>query len=89
MVYLIVFMFVFDFVFILFRIAWWPSAGKELSPWLSARVVFISCRLNCMCFFPVRCLGAGCGIRLYWFLIIAFSSTLRDFNIKGEVLSCS
>ena len=26
---------VFDFLFVLFRIAWWSSAGKELSSWLS------------------------------------------------------
>ena len=35
-------------MFILFRITWWPSAGKELSPWLSALAVFISCRLCCV-----------------------------------------
>ena len=28
-------------LFILFRIALWPSAGKELSPWLFTCVVFI------------------------------------------------
>ena len=34
------------------------SAEKEQSLCLSARVVqFILCRLNCMCSFPVRCLG--------------------------------
>ena len=49
-------MFVLDFVFILFRIIWWPYAGKELSPWLSAAAVFILCCLNCMRCFPVRCL---------------------------------
>ena len=39
-------------LFIWFRIALWPSAGKELSSWLSARAVFILCRLNCTCSFP-------------------------------------
>ena len=29
------FLFVFAFFVILFSIAWWPSAGKELSSWLS------------------------------------------------------
>ena len=32
---------VFDLLFNLFRIALWPSAGKELSPWLFSCVVFI------------------------------------------------
>ena len=47
----------FDLEFILFRIAWWPSAETERCRWLSARVVFISCRLSCMCSFPVRWMG--------------------------------
>ena len=43
---------------VLFRIAWWPSAGKELSSWLSALVVLISCRLNCVCVrFPLGVWG--------------------------------
>ena len=41
----------------LFRLALWPSAEKELSHWLSTRIVFILCRLSCMCSFPVWCLG--------------------------------
>ena len=32
----------FDLLFILIRVALWPSAGKELSPWLFTCVVFIS-----------------------------------------------
>ena len=49
---------------VLFRIAWWPSAGKELSLWLSACVVFILCCLSCVCFFPVAhwVSAVGCGI---------------------------
>ena len=36
------FLFVFDLLqFNLFRIAWWPSVGKELSPWLFTCAVFI------------------------------------------------
>ena len=30
---------VLDFLFALFRTVWWPSAGKQLSSWLSASVV--------------------------------------------------
>ena len=41
----------------LFRLAVWPSAGKELSHWLSSRIVLILCRLSCMCSYPVWCLG--------------------------------
>ena len=50
--------FVFDlkFVFILFRVTWWPSAGNQLSSWLSAHVAFI-CRLSCISSFPARCVG--------------------------------
>ena len=55
-------MFVFDFVLILFRIIWWPSAEKELSPWLSAPVVFILCCLNRMCSVPVRTTGVWCRL---------------------------
>ena len=33
------------------------SAGKEPLSCLSARSVFILCRLYCMCFIPVWCLG--------------------------------
>ena len=29
----------FDFLFTLFRIAWWPCAGKEQSSWISACAV--------------------------------------------------
>ena len=50
------FLFVYDLSSILFKIAWWPSAVKELSSWLSALAVLISCRLNCMCFFSILCL---------------------------------
>ena len=41
-------------VFNVFRITWWPSARKELYPWLSALVDFILYR---MCSFPIGCLG--------------------------------
>ena len=66
------FLLVLDLLFILFRIALWPSVGKELSPWLFTCVV--------LCFVPFSLyvslshlvFGAGCGIRLFRFLIIAF-----------------
>ena len=51
------FLCVFDLLFNLFRIALWPIVGKELSPLLFTCAVFISCRLNCRCPFPVWCLG--------------------------------
>ena len=35
------FLFVFDLLFNLFRIALWPSVGKEFSPWLFTCAVFI------------------------------------------------
>ena len=37
----------------LYRTAWLPSVGKELSSWLSALAVLILCRLNCMYSFPI------------------------------------
>ena len=61
------------FLFILFRIAWWPSAGKELPFWLSALVVLILTCLNCMCFFPIHCIGSGS--------IVGFSSGPRQANL--------
>ena len=38
--------------FILFRIAWWPPAGKELSPWLSACAVLLYAVLTVCFSFP-------------------------------------
>ena len=49
--------FVFDLLFNLFRIALWPSVGKELSPRLFTCAVLFYCRLNCRCPFPVWYLG--------------------------------
>ena len=44
-------MFVFDFAFFLFRITLWSSAGKELSPWFSARtVLFYAVLIVCVPF---------------------------------------
>ena len=68
------FLFVFDLLFNLFRIALWPSVGKELSPWLFTCAVFILVPS----WLEFR---AGCGIRLYRFLIIAFLSTLDTFLV--------
>ena len=58
------FLFVNDLLSILFTIAWWPSAGKELSSWLSALAVLV---LKCISDLVSR---AGCEIRLYRFLIV-------------------
>ena len=35
------YLFVFDFLFVLFRVAVWPSAGKALTSWLSTSVVLL------------------------------------------------
>ena len=52
---LVRFMFIFDFVFFLFGITWWSSAGKQLSPWLSSCDSFILCQIVCVPFpFGVR-----------------------------------
>ena len=45
----------------------WDLLGKNFLSWLPARVVFSLCRFYCTCSF-----WAGCGIRWYRFLIIAF-----------------
>ena len=41
-------LFLSDFLFILFRISWWPSARKELSSWLSACAVLL-CAVLIVC----------------------------------------
>ena len=51
------FLFVFDLLFNLFRIALWPPVGKELLGF--SVVLFYLSRLNCRCPFPVWCLGQG------------------------------
>ena len=61
-------------VFIMFRIAWWTSAGKELTSWFSASVAFLYAVLI-VCVPSRMASGEVCVIRLYRFLIIAFSST--------------
>ena len=54
------FLIVFDLLFILLRIALWPSAGKELSPWLFTYVVFIFSAVVVVTVpFPFWCLGQG------------------------------
>ena len=50
------FLVVFDFLFVLFKISWWPSAGKVMSFWLCAKPSVFLARLVS---------GTGCGIRLY------------------------
>ena len=71
-----------DVLFILFRIARWPSAGKKLFYWLSARVILILCRLNCVCSFPILCLD------MVWNLIISvLISTLTKRCLCSTTLS--
>ena len=65
---------------ILFRIAWWTSAGKELHS-----CCFTLCRLDFL-FLSRMVSGEGSGIRLCRFLIIAFSSTLKSFMLAGTSL---
>ena len=65
------FLFFDDFLSILFRKAWWPPAGKELSTWFSALAVFILCRPNCMYSFPI-CLGQDVEFDCIGFLSLPF-----------------
>ena len=41
-----------DFLFLLLRMAWWPSAWKELSSWLSACIVLFYAVLTVRVPFP-------------------------------------
>ena len=57
------------FLLILVRIALWPSAGKELSSWLSVCAVSLYAGLNCVCIsFPLG-VRAGCGILFYYIAV--------------------
>ena len=40
------------------------------------------CRLNCRCSFPLLVFRAGCGIRSYWFLIIAFICIFLSLHLS-------
>ena len=53
------FLFVFDLLFDIFRIALWSIVGKELSLWFFACAVFILVPFNWRCLFSVWCLGQG------------------------------
>ena len=77
------FLLVFDYLFIVFKVASWTSTRKELTSWLSNCIVISLCRLDLFVFLS----GKGRGIRLYWFLIIVFSSTMNN-RIKSEVCFC-
>ena len=68
-------MFVFDFVFISFKITWRPSTGKEL-PLGFPLMLFFFYAVSTVCVpFPFKVSGTGYGIQLYRSLIIALSST--------------
>ena len=62
-------------MFILFRIALWPSAGKELFLWLFICVVLILVPSCLYVSLSHLVFGAEYGIRLYPLLIIVFIST--------------
>ena len=64
--------------FIMFKIASWTSTGKELISWLSDCAVISLCRLDLFVFLSRMVSGEGCGIQLYRFLIIAFSSAKKN-----------
>ena len=83
------FLFVFDLLFNLFRIALWPSVGKELSPWLFACAVFILVRLNGRCPFPVWRLGQDVefdciGSWSFSFYLLSMNLQAVDSNLLWE-----
>ena len=68
-------MLVFDYLMILFRIAWWTSAEKELTSWLSDCAVLLYAVLIVCVPFPYVVWGRMWNL-IYLFLIIAFWYTL-------------
>ena len=66
--------FLFDFLFILFRIAWWPSAGKVLS---ACAVLFV---------LSIWCLGQDVEFNCITFLSIFSSLTVQKSKVD---LHCS
>ena len=64
---------VFDDVLLLFRIAWWSSAGKQLASCLSTCAVCL-CVVLIFMFISRTASEEGSGIPLYQFLIIVVSS---------------
>ena len=70
------FLFVFDLLFNSFRIALWPSVGKELFPWrfICAVFILVSLSLSRLVF------RAGYGIRLYRFLISTLFRNAMGFT---------
>ena len=81
------FLFVFDLLFNLFRIALWPSVGKELSPWLLTCAVFI--------LVSILIVGVSFSFGVYgrmWnsivsFLMIAFLSPLHCLPFCLNILT--
>ena len=68
-----------QYMLVLFRIALWPFAAKELVCWLSACAVLLYAVLFFL-FLSLLVFGEGCGIRLHRFLNIVFSSVLYQMN---------
>ena len=81
------------YVFILFRITWWPSARKVLSSWLSTRAVLLYAILIVCVPFLIWCLGQDLECII---LIVAFSSAsnisvwiviyVPQLNGSGDIL---
>ena len=78
---LVRFLLVCDLLFILFRIALGPSAGKKLFLWLFSCVVLILVQSQLYVSLSHLVFWAGCGIRLCRFLIIAFCYLLFIFSV--------
>ena len=69
------FLFAFDLLFNLFRIAWCSSAWKELSSWFPLVLFLFHAILIVGVSFPFGVWGRMWNVDLYRFLIIVFSST--------------
>ena len=79
---------VFDDLLISFPIVWWTSAGKELTSWLYDCSVLLYA-VFIFVFLSRIVSGEGSGIRLYRFLIIAFSSTEEKSTHRAQPTSCT
>ena len=64
------------------RITVWPSAGKELTSWLSAYAVLLYASLNICVPFPF---GVWGRMWLYRFLIIAYSSIFLRTQVSRDM----
>ena len=79
------FMFVFDFVFMLFRITWWPSAGKELSPWLATRLLLFYAVSIVSVLFPLGVRDRIVSVRYHCLFIYLISGNRHWHHNLGPV----